>query len=378
MGKYEKKCVKAPKKRRKVGGIVFAVMMVLYAAAFLVGTKYFLEWLWGCMEAYEATRPKGTMAAYMEQLTKEHICDVALENITGVDENIQSREEMREYMLSSLDGQLSYAKKSRESTETKQVFVLRCGGKVIGSYTMTSGTADPYGFTPWEVTEESFDLSYLIGTEGSVTAPAGYPVYANGVLLDERYVTGTETVPYDVFEEFYDDYDLPSFEKVTYTVGPVLGELTLSVTDPEGNPYTLDETVDINAFVDNCTEEEVIALDAFVADYLDRYVVFSGSANDAAYYNYTKLIELVVEDSKLAQRMYDAIEGLQFAQSKSDTIQSIDMHHCVNMGEGKYLCDITYLVDTWGHEGIVQTTNNVKLLVVQTDSGLKAETMISY
>ncbi len=378
MAKYLKKTAKPSKKRRKVGGIIFTVFLVVYAVAFLAGSRYFLDWLWGCMEAYEQSRPKGTLTAYMDQLTKEHVCDIASENLTGVDYNIQSREECWNYMLNSLEGDITYAKKSKESTESKQVFVLRCGGQVIGSFIMTAKAEDAYGFTPWEVTEETFDLSYLIGTGGSTVAPAGYPVYANGVLLDSSYVIGSETIPYEVFEDHYDDFDLPSFEKLSYAAGPVLGELTLEVRDPEGNPYVLDDSVDLDSFVDNCTDTELEELDTFLKEYLFRYVRFSGCANDARFNNYYSVIQMVVPDSKLASRMYDALEGLEFAQSKGDTIQDITVHHYVNIGEGRYLLDLTYLVDTIGHQGTVQTTNNVKLIVLETDSGLMAESMLFY
>ena len=249
---------------------------------------------------------------------------------------------------------------------------------MIGSFTITASQPDEYGFTPWQFAEDSFDMSFLLGQSVSATAPEGYPVYVNGVQLGSSYVTDQQTIPYAVFEEYYDDFELPSFTKVTYKAGPFLGDFPMEVKDLQGNPYVFDENVDINSFVDNCTEAEIQKLDTFINEFIDRYVVFTGSANKTRYDNYDRLVVYMVPDSMLATRMRDAIEGLHFAQSQGDKIVSITANHLVNIGDGRYLCDVTYLVDTTGREGVVQTTNNVKIIVVETTDGLKAESMTSY
>ena len=134
----------------------------------------------------------------------------------------------------------------------------------------------------------------------------------------------------------------------------------------------------MNILINNCTEQEVKALDAFAEDYIHRYVTFTSSVNDSRYENYADLAAYMVPDGKLAARMFDAIEGLYYAQSYADNIVSITINHRVNIGDGRYMCDVTYLVDTTGKAGVVQTTNNVKIIVVETSDGLKAEAMTSY
>ncbi len=366
-----------PEKER-VGGLVFAIFMVLYAIVFIAAASLILNWFWGCMEGYELSRPKVTIRNYMDQLTDEHILQCAAPLIDQIDHNIQSEEECRATVLAVLEKDLSYAKKTSECTDTRQVYVLRCGSQVIGSFTIVAGAADEYGFSPWTVAEESFDFSFLLGTPVNVTAPENYPVYVNGVRLSSAYITDEESIPYDVFEEFYDDYTLPSFKKVTYEAGPFLGQFEMTVTDPEGNPFTLDENTDLNAFVDNCTETEQKNLTAFVEKFIHRYVVFTGCANDARFTNYYSLCELIVLGSDFDSRLKNALDGLQFAQSRGDRVDSITIHHMVNIGNGQYLVDLTYLVSTTGLEGVVQTTNNVKLIITQTATGPKTEVLISY
>ncbi len=364
--------------KQKNGGLVFAICMVVYAIVFIAAAAIFLNWFWGFIEGYEFSRPKNTVRDYMAQLTDEHICASADELIAGIDHNIQSEEQCRAAVMKVLEQDVTYARKSSECTDTKQVYMLRCGAQVIGSFTITAGEADEYGFTPWTVTQESFDFSFLLGTSVSVTAPENYPVYINGVKLDSSYVTGEETIPYPVFKEFYKDYELPKFKKLTYEAGPFLGQFEFSVTDTGGQPFTLDENTNLDLFVNNCTTEEIQALDGFLDDFLYYYVQFTGCANDAAYSNYLNLANYIVLGSDFDSRLKSAMDGLQFAQSRGDKIAEVTKHNYIRITEDKYLVDLTYLVDTTGFAGVVQTSNNVKLVIVKTNFGLKTEAVITY
>lgn len=353
------------------------ICMVAYGIVFLAAVALLLTWLWGCMEAYEKTRPAVVRDNYLSLLTKEHICDLAAETYDAIDHRIQTVEECRAYILGDLSGEITCAKKSAESTQTQQVYALRCNGKNIGTFVMTAGSQDSYGFTSWQIDREQVDMSSLLGEKAVVRVPEGYTVMANGVTLDQSYITETEEVPYTVFSEFYENYDLPMLKMLTYEVEPVFGEITLEIRNLQGEEAVLGED-SAYSFPDNCTQQQEEQLQTFVEEFLRRYVIFSGCANDARVSNYINVVAMVVDGSRLQTRMRDAIDGLQFAQSNGDKIASIDIHQMIDLGEGKYLCDVTYLVDTTGHKGVVQTSNNVKIIVTQTDSGLKAEAMTSY
>lgn len=367
------------KKQKKRSPVWFILGMVIYAVVFLGAVAYGLKYLWTYLEHYEASRPYIAIDAYMEQLTPEHICDTQAELLAQVDLNIQSGEECRRVMLDALGVEITYAKKSSECTDTKQVFVLRSGKQVIGSFAITASGADAYGFTPWQFSEEHFDLSFLLGDPVSATAPEGYPVYVNGVQLDESYVVSSETEQFEVLEEYYGDYDLPVFTTLTYEAGPFLGQFTMDVTDPAGNPFVYDEaTFDKEALLNNCSSGEITALNEFSEEFIHRYVAFSGSANRARYDNYDRVAELVVPGSTFVKRMHDAIDGLYYAQSRGDVVESITCHHRIKLDEGRYLWDVTYLVNTTGSEGVVQTVNNAKILIVEQDGKFLVETMVHY
>ena len=50
----------------------------------------------------------------------------------------------------------------------------------------------------------------------------------------------------------------------------------------------------------------------------------------------------------------------------------------MDLGNSYYYADTTFLVDTEGQKGIVQTTNNMKLLISRTDGEMKVAAIESY
>ena len=365
---------KKKKHKKKKSGAWFIVGMFLYAVVFLSATYFGLTFLWNYMEAYEASRPNNTVNAYMEKLTPEHIVDQC-ENITEqIDLNIMPKETARQIMMAELSQGVRHAKKVKECTDTRLVYVLRSGSKVIGEFAIEANEADEYGFTTWSVVGESFDMSYLVGLKQTITVPDSCTVTVNGVELDESYII-QDKIQYEEIKEYYKDYDLPC--KVTYEAGPLLGEVVMVVTDEDGTEVTFDETTDWSKYYYNCSAEEIQELDDFAELFLERYVDFTGSNKNTRYKTYNALIEHVVAGSDLATRLKNALEGLQFGQSKGDEIVAINPHLYIRLGD-KYLVDLTYEVDTTGKEGVVRTTTNARILMVKSESGLMTESIIIY
>lgn len=365
---------KKGKKNKKIGGIVFTVFMLLYFAAAVFGINFGLKFLWNYMEAYEASRPNNTVNSYMQQLTNDHIVDMCQNVIDQIDHNLQTEEECRQIMLEELKDGVRHAKKVKECTDTRMVYVLRTGSKVIGEFVIEANAPDQYGFTTWSVASESFDLSYLIGQSKQITAPDVCTVTVNGVALDESYII-VDNIPYEAVKEYYDDYEFPC--QVTYEAGPLLGDFDMIITNDQGQELTFDENTDWSEYYLNCSDEELKELDDFAKLFLERYVDFAGSNKNTRHVTYNNLIKLVVEGSDLATRLKDAVAGLQFGQSKGDEIVKIDTHLQIKLGE-KYLVDLTYDVDTTGKEGVVRTTTNARILIQRTEKGLMVESIILY
>ena len=367
-------------KKKKKSGVGFAIFMVLWAVLLLGATGFGLRWFWGYMESYEASRPHVAIDAYMEKVNKEYIVDHSQEFMSVVDFNIQSREECTRILMDSLVGEISYARKASACTEDQQVFVVRCGDKAVGTFTIVTSEADEHGFTPWVFLEDSYNPADMMGTETvTVIAPEGYRVLVNNFQLDESYIVSQERTPYELFEDYYDTYDLPEYVLNTYQVGPFLNAMyEPEIYSPEGRPFTLDENFDPYSLIPAVEAETAEELEEFLEEFLKMYVIFAGCANDARDMNYQRVIKYVVRDSTLAKRMYDALDGLQFAQSRGDKIADIRVNRLAQLDDEAYLFDVTYQVDTTGYEGVVRTTTNTRIVIIRSEGKLLVESMAGY
>lgn len=366
------------KRRRALKPLVGFLFMVLYAVLFMAAAAKGLEYLWDFLDAYEQSRPNKAIDRYVAQLDAEYVADQCDDLIAQVDHNIQSEEACRQYILDFLKDGITYFKKSSECTEEKQVFILRSGGKDIGRFEIAMEGDSAYGFTNWVVAGDSFDLSFLIGESVSTMAPHNYPVYANGVLLDESYITQTG-IQYEVLADYYDDFDLPHM--VVYEAGPCLGETAMQVCDPEGNPVTIDENTDMSVFLPRCTDEELAQVEDFLDEYLYRYVAYMSNYNSDTYYNLGRLREYILPGSSLDQRMVDTVASLIWVTCTRIRMGDVNFHLLYPVEGGTYICDLTYsaTIDTTvGTAASTTTGGNLTMILVTTEDGLKVETMIRY
>lgn len=346
--------------------------MLLYATVFLMLTAVGLGVFWDFLGVFEASQSTNTMESYLSQLDGDSVYDHAGVFTGKLDYRLEPEEHCREVISQLLDQPLTYARDSKESTQTQLKYVILLEGEPIGKITLTQQEAGRYGYAPWQVAEEEFDLSFLLKEEITVTVPPEYTVAVNGLVLEHAYITESG-VPYEALEAFYEDYELPTL--ITYEAGPFLEEPRVEIRDGEGKPVDLAEEA---AFLDNCTEEERVQLEAFADKFLHRYVTYTGCASREARDDYLALMYCVVYGSELGNRLYDAMLGLGYAQSRGDSLASFIINGCSNIGGGRYYLDVTYEVDTLGHAGLVRTQSNAKLIITQTQYGLKAEDMLIY
>ena len=350
----------------------FFWVCILYALLILAAACFGLRYLWQFAESYEAARPHHAMDSYLESLTPEYLLEESAQLMDGIDPHIQSREDCLEVLRQAVSGGITYAKRTSQCTEEKMVYMLRTGRQVIGTVELIPQGEPRMGYTPWAVSRDSFDFSYLLTDTVSVTVPAEFPVYVNGAVLDSQYITESG-IRYSALESFYDMYPLPTI--VCYEAGPCLGTIRLTVTDPDGNPVTIDADTDLNLYLMGCTPEEEAALGAFLEDFLQRYVRFSNSSPQEAWYNFNGLLPCLVKGSPLENRCRQAIAGMAYATSVRYTLRTPQINRCINIGSDRYLCDVTYIVDIHHRGEDLETISQAQIIVASTPDGLKAEVL---
>ena len=357
------------KKKKSSFGLGLAIYALVLAALILVGLFFFYLYI----SAYEYSRPEGTMNRYIEDMEKDAFQDKIKAFVATLDHNIQPEEESLQRVRAVL-ADSKWAKKVSECTDTQLVYVLKNGRTVLGEVTLVPSDQKRMGFSTWEVSKEELSLDVLC-QYSEQTVPPGYHVRCGDFILDDSYIVDDQ-VHFQFLEEFYDHYDLPT--KYTYRSGKIIGEAELQILDPDGRVVT-EADLDENKIIDNCTAEEKAAIKEFTDLYIERYVIYLSGSNGAHTPNLYALLVLTVKDSDLYSRLYQALGGQGFASSHGDFIQSININHMMKVSDDSYVVDVTYLVDTYGQNGaFTTTTNNSKLILVQTVDGLRAIAQASY
>ena len=352
----------------------FLKVMLLYALAVLLLGGMGLGFLWNYLGAYEASRSQYAVEAVMADLTPETVLEGAQGLLDRVDANLQSRDRAEQQILDACQEPFRAVKDPGASGELELHYEIRTGKQKIGTFTLTAQPQGLYGLPKWTLQDRNFDLSFLWGDPVTLTVDSRAQVVLEGKALPETYRT-RQDIPYALFAELGEGAAFPT--KVTYTLEGYLGTISPRVLDGNGRDVTGEdyETVFLQ---DNCGEEENQALRQTLETFVKRYIAFSGSTKASARGNLASLRRSIASGSPLYTRLASALDGLSFGQSTWDQLQEIQYHHLLRLEEKLYFCDITYLVNTSGRKGVVQTTNNMKLLVTREGQSLKITELSSY
>ena len=352
----------------------FLKVMLLYALAVLLLGGMGLGFLWNYLGAYEASRSQYAVEAVMADLTPETVLEGAQGLLDRVDANLQSRDRAEQQILDACQEPFRAVKDPGASGELELHYEIRTGKQKIGSFTLTAQPQGLYGLPKWTLADLDFDLSFLWGEPVTLTVDSRAQVVLEGKALPDTYQT-QQDIPYALFAELGEGAAFPT--KVTYTLEGYLGTISPRVLDGNGRDVTGEdyETVFLQ---DNCGEEENQALRQTLETFVKRYIAFSGSTKASARGNLASLRRSIASGSPLYTRLASALDGLSFGQSTWDQLQEIQYHHLLRLEENLYFCDITYLVNTSGRKGVVQTTNNMKLLVTREGQSLKITELSSY
>jgi hypothetical protein len=359
----------------------FLYGMLFYAVVFICILTIGMIILWRYIEAYEKTRPATAMRAYMQTFNEEKVRYLVYDFLGTFDNNLQSREEIFDgYIRPMLGDKVNYKKNPAESNETKVVYSLLSDEQLIGSVTLEQSEKEEIGFRFWNVVDEQMDFSFIReDNSSSVTVPESFTVTCNGYTLGGKYLTGRQN-DYDSLD-YLSEYGLKMPDMVTYTVTDYLGDVEFRVYDEDGAEHALDENFEnllINRTLNNCSAEETERLTTFIQNYCKYYVAFMGSHRDLIYGNYANLKPYLLPGRALAARMNGALDGMTWSGNKSNEIQSMEINYIIRLEQGRYVCDITYFVNTLGNRGYVVTENNARVFVRWTDTGVFAEEMLSY
>ncbi len=346
--------------------------LLTYAVFFLSISVIGLIVLFRFLDEYERTRPERAVEQYMAAFDIEHLKDAEKDFLLSLDTNIQPSDVSFKIIRSFLEPGVREVKDPANSTDDKISYVLKCEDSVIGSFELRQAEAAAFGLKPWYVSREDFDFSFLLKeAPAPITVPTDYSVYCNGFLLDDSYLV-KNNIKFDYLKDYYDmGYTLPYL--CTYQIGEYLSEIEVEVRDETGAvTETYNDNVQEEYLQRCCDEAKKAEITSFINDFIDKYVAFTGSSKWNYTENYNALESFMLKGSDLQIRTYNTIDSLVFGTYRNNVITEIDIRKILDLGNGQYMCDLTYFVDCWGTMGFVNTENIIRLIVQDTDGGIKA------
>lgn len=375
------------KRRKKKKSRGFAVFMLIYSIAFLAAAFYGIKYLWGYMESYERSRPINTVNMYMDSMDDDYWRRASAQVVNSVDHNIQCEEQCYDCILDFISSGVTYERDPANSiAQQRETYMLRCRDKIIGKLvfepTEYIGEFFPHikefhsTLSEWSCTDTEFYFDWIY-TDYEQVVPTGYTVYLNGKPLGDEYIV-EDNIEYESLASLYDT--MPELLHMRrYKAEGFVGELTLSVTDDKGQYVDLDTFVAEDLFTSNCSEAELERLSTFVNKFVKAYVVFSSNVDKEETYNNKEALQaLIVPDTSLYTRIADAVAGLYWAHSKGEVIKSVTLNSAIKIDNSTYYCDVTYILDTTGQEGTFSITDNIRLVIKDSENGLKASSMYTY
>ncbi|MGM9601185.1 MAG: hypothetical protein ACI3W5_06345 [Faecousia sp.] len=375
--------------RKKSRWLGFWIFCLVLALVFMAVTIFLLNKFSGYLEqmdakntARENAQPELAIDAYLAGLDGDYVADRLDELYAQVDGNVQSEEELRALVKSELDDGIGY--KLTFTSADKRTYALYSKKPIgdgqfrqIGEFSIAPNGEPQYGYAPWGMAEEYFNMDYLLTQGVTVTVPSDFTVWVDGVCLSEDYLveTGIEYPVLNPLKSLTPALSLPT--KVTYRTNTSLGEVSVEIRDRQGSPVTIDENTDWNQFLHNCTPEQEADIQALMNEFMGHYIRFN-STRENCEANCRKVVTYMVPGGQLSDRMYKMLDGLSWTDPYEDEILSITYNHILALSDGRYVCDMTYVVNVIGTRDSVEETTHSQIVLVPVNGQLKVESIVNY
>lgn len=351
----------------------FARGMILYASIFIIILCVLLIFFNFFLSSYEKSRPMSSINEYLSSVPdRAEIISKGL--ISKISPDVQSEEEALSVIKETLTD-CTAVKNKKESSTAELSYYLEKDETPVEHITLIQGEKDLFGFAPWIVVDEELIEDNIISSK-EFTIPDSYSINASQGALGKGHII-SEGEEFDMLKGFYESFDsLPTM--VTYSTGPYVGEIDITIKDNHGNDITSDFESNGVYCIDNCTPEVKAEVEEFAKDYVQRDVKYRSGATGNISENLHSLLECIEHPSELYTLVNATLQGYGFTagSSRGDYIQYLNIDHCMDCGDGLYCCDISYQVETVSRHGTTTNSFEYKLMVHrQNDGSLKAIAM---
>ena len=249
--------------------LVFLIIAAIAAA---------LIYLWNFLADYEAALPEKLADEFVWRLNSG-VYDEIYQNITFEETVFESRETLENTVKSRLDGEFTYTKLQKESTEESPVYKIKCDGEQVAVLRLKqSGEKSGFGFPIYE--QASVEPFGLATHSVTVKALNTYSVSINGVKLNQSYIK-EKSEPLPQAEFFHGYLENPPYY-VTYEADGLLLAPEITVADGQGNPVSPDKS-GVYALTE-AKDEELIQMGLDFSKLYTKFIANDASFNSVAAY----------------------------------------------------------------------------------------------
>ena len=119
--------------------------------------------------------------------------------------------------------------------------------------------------------------------------------------------------------------------------------------------------------------EQKEQMQAFAELFVRRYVNFTAYRAD-----YHQLSAMLAPGSAAAKRLDQAVGEQWWSGSSTCDLLSSRVRHCVDLGDGRLLLDLSYETETTNAAGTVTATYSMRLVLIEQDGALQAVHIFNY
>lgn len=344
---------KTKKRKTKVGAIVYAVFMVLWALVLCYGVYYLWTSLMTFGEYWENGQIGPKVDAYMEKLDSEMWLNGEnglKKTISEMEHPYQTDDECVEVLRGVLQDEIRCLPGVNEGSATRKIYDLFSGRSKFGQVYITQHPFEPeenklvnwaienWALYPWEVEGVQFFLDGLY-TDFEIVVPEYMTVLLNGHALTEANIV-ERGIPYDVLGDYYDEFEgLPT--KVKYHADKIFGQVEYQLLDRSGQPVEIDPDRDDSQFIEPVSEELYQRFDTFSAEFTERYLQFSSGAGQI-WTDYARVRAYVLKGSDLDDRLDRTLRSyLEYMHNSNFNFGGYQLNDVKPLGNNIYILDIS-------------------------------------
>ncbi len=194
-GLLEKSETEAPVRKRRAkkrrGFPLFYIIYFSAIALFIVALAFGLKYINTLLYEYEAVQPKYKA----EEIFNEYFADPDIGQLIDMAQSdyaaFEAREAVLDYLTAQIEGkEITYAESSVTESQDVRSYNVFCGGVRFSVFTMDIGDEKTaHGFSYYRLKDVRLTFS-LPDNSYDFLIPEGFTLYANGVLVEEKYIAG--------------------------------------------------------------------------------------------------------------------------------------------------------------------------------------------